>query len=314
MTWTRSQTRIPAPAGEALDAWIYLPDGPGPHPTVVMAHGIGGIKAAGLAPFAERFADDGYLAVVFDYRHWGESSGQPREMLSVTRQREDYRTVLSWVRSHPAADPDRVFAWGTSFAGMHIVELAAGEDGLAGAIAQVPLVDGPAALTRVNPIRGLRLALAGIMDLLGAKLGRAPRYVPISVAPGDFGLIATEDAMRGYQRLHPDEGEWPNHITARSLLDFTVRRPIRRARQARCPLLMVVAEHDTMAPTRPALAVATRAPNGELYRSRGGHYDVYAGGLDHENTLQVELDFLRRHSRLPQPAVTSTPSPRSDSR
>ena len=59
---------------------------------------------------------------------------------------------------------------------------------------------------------------------------------------------------------------------------------------------MVVAEHDTMAPTRPALAVAAQAPRGELYRSRGGHYDVYAGGLDHENVLSVELSFLRRHA------------------
>jgi hypothetical protein len=67
---------------------------------------------------------------------------------------------------------------------------------------------------------------------------------------------------------------------------------------ARCPLLMVVAEH-TMAPTGPALAVAARAPLGELYRSRGGHYDVYAGGLDHENVLRVETSFLHRHCEMP---------------
>jgi uncharacterized protein len=45
--------------------------------------------------------------------------------------------------------------------------------------------------------------------------------------------------------------------------------------------------------------VATRAPLGELYRSRGGHYDVYAGGLDHENVLRVETSFLHRHSAMP---------------
>jgi uncharacterized protein len=54
-----------------------------------------------------------------------------------------------------------------------------------------------------------------------------------------------------------------------------------------------------MAPTGPALAVAARAPRGELYRSRGGHYDVYAGGLDHENVLRVETSFLHRHSEIP---------------
>jgi uncharacterized protein len=33
-----------------------------------MAHGIGGIKARGLAPFAERFREEGFAAIAFDYR------------------------------------------------------------------------------------------------------------------------------------------------------------------------------------------------------------------------------------------------------
>jgi hypothetical protein len=31
-----------------------------------MAHGIGGIKAGGLAPFAERFREEGFVAIAFD--------------------------------------------------------------------------------------------------------------------------------------------------------------------------------------------------------------------------------------------------------
>ena len=63
----RSHIRIPAGQGEEIDAWLYLPDGRGPHPVVVMVHGIGGVNAGGLAPFAERFADGGFAALVFDY-------------------------------------------------------------------------------------------------------------------------------------------------------------------------------------------------------------------------------------------------------
>ena len=51
----------------------------------------------------------------------------------------------------------------------------------------------------------------------------------------------------------------------------------------------------------PALRVAAQAPRGELYRSRGGHYDVYKGGLDHDNVVQVELEFLRRYSAASAP-------------
>jgi len=127
----RSHIRIPAGQREEIDAWLYLPDEPGPHPVVVMAHGIGGVKAAGLAPFAERFADGGFAALVFDYRHWGGSTGEPRQLLSIRRQLADYRTALAWTHADDRLDSTRIFVWGTSFAGMHIVELAASEPSLA---------------------------------------------------------------------------------------------------------------------------------------------------------------------------------------
>lgn len=294
----RNHVRIPAGHGDEMDAWLYLPAGPGPHPVVVMAHGIGGVKAAGLAPFAERFAEGGFSALVLDYRHWGDSTGQPRQLLSIRRQLEDYRMALAWARRQDSLDATRIFVWGTSFAGMHIVELAASEAGLAGAIAQCPLVDGLAGVMKIPPSRGLRLAANGLLDLVGSALGREPRYLQVSVPPGEFGVIATDDAMTGLARLDPGDGSWRNDITARSVLDVTMHRPVRRGGRARCPLLMVVAENDTMAPTGPALRVAARAPRGELYRSRGGHYDVYAGGLDHDSVVQVELAFLRRHGTV----------------
>ena len=290
----RSELRIATADGGEIDAWLYLPDGAGTHPTVVMAHGIGGVKAGGLAPFAEQFVDAGFAAVVFDYRHWGRSSGEPRNLLSVRRERQDYRTVLSWARRHEALDADRLFIWGTSFAGMHVVELAATEPGLAGAIAQCPLVDGLAAVTNVSVVRALRLTATALADIAGSWLGHAPRLVPISVRPNEFGLIATNDAMVGLDRLDPGDGSWPNDITARSIIDITIHRPVRKARRIRCPILMVVAEQDTMAPTAPAVQVAARAVRGELYRSRGGHYDVYQGGTDHANVVRVEVEFLRR--------------------
>ena len=47
----RITVRIPTAAGDEIDAWLYLPDGDGPHPAVVMAHGFAAVKAGGLAGF-----------------------------------------------------------------------------------------------------------------------------------------------------------------------------------------------------------------------------------------------------------------------
>ena len=97
----RVTVQIPTSSGDAIEAWVYLPEGSGPHPAVVMAHGIGGIKAGGLAPFAERFREEGFAAIAFDYRNFGGSGGQPREVLSVPRQRADYSTVIGWAVERP---------------------------------------------------------------------------------------------------------------------------------------------------------------------------------------------------------------------
>jgi X-Pro dipeptidyl-peptidase (S15 family) len=134
----RTTVRIPTASGDELEACLYLPEGDGPHPAVVMAHGIGGIKAGGLAPFAERFREEGFVAIAFDYRNFGGSGEKPREVLSVPRQRADDSTVIGWGVEQSYVDPRQIIAWGTSFAGMHIVELAVSDTRLAAAIAQAP--------------------------------------------------------------------------------------------------------------------------------------------------------------------------------
>ncbi len=57
--------------GEVCAAWLYTPAGAGPHPIVVMAHGLGSVKEMRLDAFAERFQAAGYACLVFDYRYWG---------------------------------------------------------------------------------------------------------------------------------------------------------------------------------------------------------------------------------------------------
>jgi hypothetical protein len=96
-------------------------------------------------------------------------------------------------------------------------------------------------------------------------------------------------------------------MAARSLLTIPARRPVRHTRDINIPILLIVAEFDTQAPVGPALAVADRAHQGELHRSKGGHYDVYDGGIAFDDVIEWEGEFLRRHARI-QPSEPSTPS------
>lgn len=124
--------------------------------------------------------------------------------------------------------------------------------------------------------------------------------------PGEFGAVANEQAFGGLEIIRPKDGtEWDNRVAARSILGIAAHRPDRKAADIQCPILLVVGVNDTIAPAGPALKVAERAPKSELYRSRGGHYDVYEGGQDYENVVRVEVEFLTRHAGLSAQLVTA---------
>jgi fermentation-respiration switch protein FrsA (DUF1100 family) len=294
----RITVQIPTASGDAIEAWVYLPEGSGRHPVVVMAHGIGGIKAGGLAPFAERFREEGFVSIAFDYRNFGGSGGQPREVLSVPRQRADYATVIGWAFDQPYVDPRQIVAWGTSFAGMHVLELAVSDTRLAAAVAQAPLTDGLAAAMMAPPRNGIRLFGLALLDQLGSVFGRQPIYIPGHGRPGELSIGATPDGPFGEKLMTPKDGTaWHDRVAARSLLSFSWRRPVRRAASVRVPLLLVVPEADSIAPVQAALEVARKAPGAQLFRSAGGHYDVYEGGAGFADVMRTEVAFLHRHAR-----------------
>jgi uncharacterized protein len=305
----RSVIRIPLQrgGGDGIQAWFYRPAGPGPHPIVVMGHGLAAVRAGRLAPFAERFRAAGLAVVVIDYRHWGGSDGTPRDVVNVRHQREDYQAAITWASAQPELDADRIFIWGTSFSGLHVTALAASDIRIAGAVAQCPLVDGLAGSLLVRPSRSIALFCVALLDRLGSLIGREPIYLPVTVAPGAWGLLDTVDAKYGQELLAPREpADWHNRIAARSLLGFPMQRPVRCSADIQIPFPLVVAESDTQTPVDSALTVADRAPRAELRRSCGGHYDVYEGGQAFTSVVEWEVEFLRRHAGLQ--AVDSPPT------
>ena len=50
-----------------------MESGGGPTPCVVLAHGFSAVRDQCLGAYAERFAQAGLAALVFDYRHVGDS-------------------------------------------------------------------------------------------------------------------------------------------------------------------------------------------------------------------------------------------------
>jgi dienelactone hydrolase len=71
---------VPIPSGgDELEALLYVPETAPPHPCVVMAGGWCYVKELVQPVFAEVFAAEGLASLVFDYRSFGGSTGEPRQ-------------------------------------------------------------------------------------------------------------------------------------------------------------------------------------------------------------------------------------------
>lgn len=280
--------------GERCAGWFYRAPGKGPHPAVVLAHGFAAIREAGLEPFAARFAESGISALVFDYRHFGASGGEPRELLDIRSQLDDCRAALEFVRAIPGVDRNRIALWGSSFGGGHALTLAASERRLRAVVAQIPFVDGLVSLRITPPRQSLGLTLAALRDLWRAAFGRTPYRVPVVGPPGSVVALGTPDAESGYLALFEPGVRWPNRVAARIFLSLLFYRPARHTPDIESPLLVCVAEDDEVAPAAPALRAAARAPRHEVRVYPGGHFDIYQPPV-FDRVIADQVEFLRRH-------------------
>jgi uncharacterized protein len=277
-------------------------------PCVVMAHGFGGTRDTGLLDYAEAFAKAGIDAFVFDYRGFGDSEGEPRQLVSFRCQRQDYHSAIATARRLPGVDADRIVLWGTSYSGGHVVPVAVQDDQVAAVISMTPATDGLAVVAQIIRYAGLgqlmRLTAHGLRDAVGAVAGRAPHYVPIVGPPGSPAIITTPGAEAAYTSMAGPT--WRNEVGARTALELAFNRPTTYARRLTCPILIQAGANDSVAPARSARRTVGRA--GHLAHLREypvDHFDVYEGHWQ-ERTLADQLNFL---THVLSRAGTTAPGP-----
>jgi len=287
-------------AGAAISAWFYAPssDARAPWPCVVMGHGFAAVKEARLDAFAERFAEAGLACLVFDYRHFGGSGGEPRQVIDIGRQQEDWRSALVQARSRADVDRERIALWGTSFGGGHVLEVASRDPGIRAAVLHMPFVDSLASAKEEGVQAALRLGAAGLLDAWRRARRRAPYVIPVVGRPGSLAVMTQPEAEPGYLSIVTKAPSWRNAVAARIVLEMLLFRPGRRASNAACPLLFVVGTRDTITPPLATLAAALRAPQAEIITLPIGHFAAYRGGW-FERASDAETAFLARHLEAP---------------
>lgn len=276
---------------------LRIPHGEPPFAVVIMAGGLGGVRAIGLPPFAERFLAAGYAVMTFDYRSFGESTGSPRQVLSIAAQREDWAGAITFAQGHELLDSSRLVLWGTSFAGGHVLTVAAQRQDIAAVIAQGPFTDGIASANALSIRSRVRIAPYAVRDAIRGLWGGDPVTIESAGPPGSPSLMNAPDAAPGIERLMQAAGaDMDTRVSARIALTLPFDRPGRKLGGITAPTLIQVCSPDSVAPDHATVRHVERArnPNVHLERINAGHFEIYHD-QPFEQAVGGQIAFLAAH-------------------
>lgn len=298
----REEITFPVDGGDIiLGGWLFVPDGPGPHPAISMAHGFAGVKEHGLERFALLFAEAGFVVLVHDHRGFGASGGTPRFDVDPWTQIADWRQAISFLESLPYVDETRIGLWGTSYAGGHAVVLGATDRRLRAVVAQVPTISGyEQSLRRVAPDQVAAMEAGFLDDERRRFRGEAPTtQAVVSSDPATPAAYRSPEAVSFYTQPVP-QGVWHNQMTVRSSRAARMYEPGSWiGRVSPTPLLVIVALSDTVTVADLALAAYERALQPKkLVMVDGGHFDPYLGRF--AETAGAARDWFTEHL-IPSP-------------
>jgi pimeloyl-ACP methyl ester carboxylesterase len=256
-----------------------------------MAHGLVAIKEMRLDAYAKRFAEAGYSVLVFDYRHFGESGGQPRQLLDINKQHQDWRAAIQFAQSNLDIGIDKIVLWGSSLSGGHVIQLASEHPGLAGVISQVPHMDGKAGVFAVGLGHVLKLTLAGLRDSLHQLLGLQPYYINASGKAGELAIMTKPEAV-GYLPLAPASAQFDQRLAARFVLTASSYSPGKYLKKLSIPVLLQVAMNDKTTPPEPAIKACKGNPAVKLVTYNLGHFEPYVEPA-FSSVVAEQLTFLK---------------------
>lgn len=279
--------------GETIAAHLYCPaNGVAVHswPAVVTAPGFGGVKEMLVAAYAIPLAEAGIACLSLDYRHFGSSTGQPRQHLDPEKQVEDMLAGIDFLSEHDEIDSGRLGVWGTSMSGGHALTVAARDSRVKSAAAIIPFVAPGKPSGNVFAIWRAFLA-----DVVKRRFGSDHSTIPIfAEEPGQFAVMASDGGWDWMQGITNDAPNYRNEVTIESLYKVGQYQPGKLVGSLTVPTLFIAAESDSITPAEPIRAAFDKATCSKEYQAYPNtHFELFGDHL--EATVDRTVSWFEEH-------------------
>jgi len=288
--------------GETLAGVLTKPDGAtGKLPLVIMAGGWCYVKELVMPHYAKFFHEIGCATLRFDYRNFGDSTGERRQHLNPWEQIEDYRNAISWAETRDDIDASKIGVWGISYSGGHVLVVSALDPRVKFAISTIPVIDGFQTMRRVHGEARFaelnRLALADRRKRAAGEPGdplpmsSTTPYTELSTWPVPLCYTVFNDIKA---REAPNHEHWNTTESFELLLQYNAIPYAQRITET--PILMTVAAGDniTSADLEAAAFNAITNPNKKFVGVEGvTHMSLYSDVNDLGKVGRVQGAWLK---------------------
>jgi dipeptidyl aminopeptidase/acylaminoacyl peptidase len=248
--------------------------------------------AKAYLPYHEALIAAGIAGLVFDYRGFGDSTGDA-SFLDPMTQVADWRAAVSYLLSRPEVDPNRIGAFGSGgTGGGNAIYAAATDPRIGPVVSQVPIADGRDWLHRMRrEYEWLEL----LAELREERVRHAATGDAKMVHPREGIMVPTPERRATTIKADVDD-RIPPLVQLASAEAIFAYRPIDVVdRIAPRALMLIAVEHDATTPEDHAFALYERAggPKRLVIQTGTTHYAAYAQYRDVVNPLIVE--WFQRH-------------------
>jgi fermentation-respiration switch protein FrsA (DUF1100 family) len=108
--------------GTSIVANLFKPAGivaSSRYAAVVVSHPFGGVKEQTAGLYAQRLAEEGFIALAYDASYQGESGGEPRLMEVPAQRLDDISCAIDYLVQHPQVDRERLGSLGICAGGSY---------------------------------------------------------------------------------------------------------------------------------------------------------------------------------------------------
>lgn len=272
-------------------------EGPTRYPAVIVQGSFTSVKEMMSEMYCTKLASKNFLALAFDYAHWGESEGRPRQFESPDEKKADLQSAVSYLSSLPFVSSIGVVGICTSAS--NVANLAATGDTRIKAIATVAgYLPTPSFLARIMGEENLKARIARADAALDRYQTTGEVETAVCYSETDKDAINYNPIEGTYDyytnKTRGNVAQYRNEAAVMSMKGFYSLDPLARAGSIVTPTIVIHSDGCAF-PNQAKAFYDHIAGVKELAWLDGTHYDYYDNPKQVDQSVDQIVNFFTKH-------------------